>query len=83
MPKHATAAVAVKRAATIAKARYPSLFQINTRVWLTDLARRLGWRERGQKAIRRSRGGVKAKATIRWRKNSHAGRQSMASQLRR
>ena len=24
------------------KPRYPSLFQINTRVWLTDLARRLG-----------------------------------------
>jgi hypothetical protein len=29
-------------ATTIARARYPSLFQINTRVWLTDLARRLG-----------------------------------------
>jgi hypothetical protein len=29
---------------TIAGARYPSLFQINTRVWLTDLARRLGRR---------------------------------------
>jgi hypothetical protein len=26
----------------IAGARYPSLFQINTRVWLTDLARRVG-----------------------------------------
>jgi hypothetical protein len=28
--------------ATIPGARYPSLFQINTRVWLTDLARLLG-----------------------------------------
>jgi hypothetical protein len=27
---------------TIAKPRYPSLFQVNTRVWLTDLARSLG-----------------------------------------
>jgi glycosidase len=27
---------------TIAGARYPSLLEINTRVWLTDLARRLG-----------------------------------------
>ena len=27
---------------TIRGARYPSLFQINTRVWLTELARRLG-----------------------------------------
>ena len=27
---------------SIAAARYPSLFQVNTRVWLTDLARRLG-----------------------------------------
>jgi hypothetical protein len=27
---------------TIAGARYPLLFQVNTRVWLTDLARRLG-----------------------------------------
>ncbi|MFO0928643.1 MAG: alpha-amylase family glycosyl hydrolase [Gemmataceae bacterium] len=24
--------------------RYPSLYQVNTRVWLTDLSRRLGWR---------------------------------------
>jgi Alpha amylase, catalytic domain len=44
MARRATTAMAVKRAATIAKARYPSLFQINTRVWLTDLARRLGRR---------------------------------------
>jgi hypothetical protein len=42
MSKRATAAVARGPVATIAKARYPSLFQINTRVWLTDLARRLG-----------------------------------------
>jgi len=27
---------------TIGKPRYPSLFQVNTRVWLTDLARSLG-----------------------------------------
>jgi hypothetical protein len=30
--------------ASIANARYPSLFQINTRVWLTGLARQLGHR---------------------------------------
>jgi len=42
MPKTATAPAAVRGSAPIAKARYPSLFQINTRVWLTDLARRLG-----------------------------------------
>jgi hypothetical protein len=24
--------------------RYPSLYQINTRVWLTELSQRLGWR---------------------------------------
>src|SRR5262245_59069268 len=27
---------------TMAAPRYPSLFQVNTRVWLTDLAQRLG-----------------------------------------
>jgi hypothetical protein len=37
-------AVTVAGGATMARARYPSLFQINTRVWLTDLARRLGRR---------------------------------------
>jgi hypothetical protein len=35
-------AAVVGEVAMIAAVRYPSLFQINTRVWLTDLARRLG-----------------------------------------
>jgi Alpha amylase, catalytic domain len=35
-------AAVIGEATTIAGVRYPSLFQINTRVWLTDLARRLG-----------------------------------------
>jgi glycosidase len=43
MPKRAKSP-AVAGEATIAAARYPSLFQINTRVWLNDLARRLGRR---------------------------------------
>ncbi len=42
MSKHAKSAAAIGELATIAGARYPSLYQINTRVWLTDLARRLG-----------------------------------------
>jgi hypothetical protein len=37
----AKSAAVVGEVMTIAGARYPSLFQINTRVWLTDLARRL------------------------------------------
>jgi len=40
----ATSALAVDGVTPIAKARYPSLFQINARVWLTDLARRFGRR---------------------------------------
>jgi Alpha amylase, catalytic domain len=40
--KRTKSAAAVSEAATIAGVRYPSLYQINTRVWLTDLARRLG-----------------------------------------
>jgi hypothetical protein len=40
--ERANSALVVGDAATMANVRYPSLFQINTRVWLTDLARRLG-----------------------------------------
>jgi hypothetical protein len=40
--KSAESAAIVGEGMTIAGARYPSLFQINTRVWLTDLSRRLG-----------------------------------------
>lgn len=42
MSARAKPAMMVSDVMTIAGARYPSLFQINTRVWLTDLARRLG-----------------------------------------
>jgi hypothetical protein len=44
MSEHRATSPAAARDTTVAAARYPSLFQVNTRVWLTDLARRLGRR---------------------------------------
>jgi len=43
MPEfHSTVSNIADGGMTRVKPRYPSIFQINTRVWLTDLARRLG-----------------------------------------
>jgi hypothetical protein len=42
MPSRTKSVAAVPDVAKTLGVRYPSLFQINTRVWLTDLARRLG-----------------------------------------
>ena len=37
-----------KELSAIQSPRYPSLYQINTRVWLTALSRTLDWRLRRQ-----------------------------------